>query len=41
MFDVLVRRGRVVVEDGIEVRSIAILDGRVAALILGGIAAGP
>ena len=36
MFDVLVRRGRVVVEDGIEVRSIAILDGRVAALISGG-----
>lgn len=36
MFDVLVRRGRVVVEDGIEVRSIAILDGRVAALMSGG-----
>lgn len=36
MFDMLVRRGRVVSEEGIAVQSVAILDGRVAALISGG-----
>ena len=36
MFDMLVRRGRVVSEVGIAVQSVAISDGRVAALISGG-----
>jgi dihydroorotase len=36
MFDMLVRRGRVVSEDGVDVRSLAISGGRVAALISGG-----
>jgi dihydroorotase len=36
MFDLLVRRGRVVDEDGIRVQSIAVWGGRVAALIAGG-----
>jgi dihydroorotase len=36
MFDMLVRRGRVVREDGVDVRSIVISDGRVAALISSG-----
>ena len=36
MFDMLVRRGRVVSEDGVDVQSIVISDGRVAALISSG-----
>ena len=40
MFDLLIRRGQLVSEDGIRVQSIAVSDGRVAALIAvaGGIA---
>ena len=36
MFDLLIRRGQLVSEDGIRVQSIAVSDGRVAALIADG-----